>query len=225
MKPTIAAGLLLIGVCGCDLSDPATSAQTGLVDLAIGADSIPADSVSFAELTATLRDDTDDTVSVTFRVSGGTIPGGALVKAKGNQATALLVSGVDARTVIVTASARDFQATDSIRFFPAAPSRLILTANRTATTADGSSSITLTVELLRPQGRGAVSLRTPIAIVATDGNGNEVRDLRRLGVSGDRGVATFPVTSTTAGEFRFIASAKGLAGDVADTLSLTFQPK
>jgi len=221
LLPTLA----LVLAQSCELVDPRPSVQAGLLALAIDADSIPADSASHATLTATLRNDTQDTVSITFRTSSGSLPGGGTVKTAGNQATAILVAGNDAKLVLVTASARDFQATDSIRFYPAAPSRLVLIPNRTSATADGTSGITLTVELSRPQGSGVVSLRTPVTLIATDGSGNEVRDLRRTGTSGDKGAVTFSVTSITAGNFRFVAKSAGLSGDVADTVTLVFVPK
>jgi hypothetical protein len=135
----------------------------------------------------------------------------------------MLVAGVEPRTVLVTASARDFHATDSIRLYPARPARLVLSANRVSAIADGSSTINLTVELFRAPGQGAVSLKTPVTLLAFDNMGEEVRALRRTGASGENGVVALTLSSISPGTFRMIAMTDGIVAPVSDTIALTFR--
>lgn len=208
------------------LDDPTAGGADHVVALRVVQDSIEADGVGRASVEVTLDRDTPLGTEVTVTTSAGTLAGagqsaaGQLKFNAGSRTESLvLISSTHAGVVTVTAQTGKSFASDSIRFTPASPSALELSADRTTATANGQDAITLTAKLFRPLGAGSVSEGTRVRFDVFSSGALQPELSGTVETTAD-GTATRRLTSRVAGTFQVIASADSRS----DTLSAVFNP-
>jgi hypothetical protein len=199
------ATILLACLGSCNVEDPTAASQRNLIEVNVVEDAIPGDGFSRSEVFATLRGDTRDTVTVTFRTEAGSFVTAAgtstnevAMLATENSALAILKSDPLAGDVIVRASARGFDSLDHVTFTRVSPDRLRLSTSRSSARADGASIVTVTAQLLLENPEQTVTQGTRVVFTAVDTvTLQPVSELRREGESDDAGKVVVDLVSAT----------------------------
>ncbi|HID87178.1 MAG TPA: DUF11 domain-containing protein, partial [Anaerolineae bacterium] len=166
-------------------------------------ESIPADGLSTAVITATVRDQYDNPVAdgtpVAFTTTLGVITPTLATTSQG-VATATLTAGTVAGTAIVTATADSRVGSAQVALLPGPPSALTLAVHPTSLPADGVSTAAITATV-QDQYDNLVADGTPVAFTTT------------LGV----------ITPTLAATSQGVATATLTSGTHAGTVMVTAQ--
>lgn len=169
--PLIALCLSWLIVSSCQLQDGELNPDQ-ILTLQSDSTEILADGASSLTLTATLGEDADPNLPVTFRTDAGTFAGtprqsesAITVTAALGVASATLISSTTVEDVVNVsaeinglgaAAATSFNRFTEVSFYRAYPEQMRFTADRLSLSANQLENATLTVELFR-QGEGEVS--------------------------------------------------------------------
>jgi hypothetical protein len=222
------AGPLVLAVLAltsaCELADP--TAGGPLLTLSVSDRTITANNIATTTITASLRQDTDADVEVTFATNAGrfltssTAETNSLKRTTEDRVAEVLLQTDDRPAlVVVTATAGSVSAFDTLRFEPGAPDTLLLTANRTVADADGNTTISLTATLSMSDPLAKPTQGTAVVFSARDSGGTLEPTLERRGTSGPNGTVQVDLTSTVPDIYAIYAA---VDGGPADTLMVEF---
>ena len=188
---------------------------------------LPADGVSFTEITAIVYDRYGNLVeggrSVTFATtSGGVAPATAPTNSAGQAKTILTSSDVPG-IAWITAQCEDGYATIPVEFGLAEPVFLAVSANPRRIAADGISTSTITARLINAVGEPVVE-GTMIIFHAFDSLGNPFGDIDTLATT-TGGQAQVTLTAPTQVGIAYVTAAfYGETDTLIDTTTVTYTP-
>ena len=234
MRYTRLFTLLLLVACvsGCDLDNPEDGIATSdIIVLSIDKDSILANGVDRAVLSATLGPLAEPDQEITFSTEQGTLSGSSAenpdlltIKTSNKVAiTTLQSNNVADDQVEVSAAVGDFKALQTLRFRRAYPDNMIFSAEKNTIDADRIDFATLTIQLFRDIGVPSLGTKINLEVIANDPG---AADIKPFIFSGDDGSATVTVKSGNGqpGMVNIKASTRNQAGNtVSQILTLEFQ--
>jgi hypothetical protein len=182
---------------------------------------IVADNATLTQIVARLDPELDvGRRSVAFHTSAGSFEGKPDLTVNADStmtAIALLKSASDSGDAIVTATLGTTIVRTSVRFVPALPDALVLTADKVAVTAGATSVVAVTVQLRRTPGVPTVGRVVAFKLLPDRGT---LSHALPSDANGRVSVTYVPSADAPAGEQRIVAETPGTRGFAADTLRL-----
>lgn len=161
----------------CELEDPTVGVTTEqIISLSASQPEISADGISRLTLTATLEEEADPNLAITFTTESGTFP----IEGAGQAQTTLTASGRTAEVILQSSNTRigsvvasatvgtNYTVFENIEFLPALPDDILPVADRLSVATDRVDFAQITTTLSRDEGMTTVGTRIDYEVMELD---------------------------------------------------------